>query len=192
MAATTECNEKPLLVQERGLVEALGLNVGKRVFRNVSDNHARKYILPVDKNHKTQSVNGFVFGGYTAQDWDGSLSSYVADTTGTNFLFSWKRPGTSFVEGLVKFPIVPSPEKAKATYSRYDHGPCFGAGNDLWIAHNCFSSPSASSILLSSYGLPHPVPQEFDTIRDTLDVDSWLGGAPKFQLTEYEVYIVMS
>ncbi|KAH3723380.1 hypothetical protein Pelo_17917 [Pelomyxa schiedti] len=193
MAATTECarSEQPTPLLEGSLVEALGLNVGKRIFRNTTDVHGKRFHGACDRRGSTlviaKSCNGFIFGGYNAQDWDGSVQTWVSDPTGTNFLFSWKRPGTAYPEGLVKFPIF---DKPHCTYCRYDHGPLFGQGHDLWFPETCFTKPTASSTLFGSYGLPNPVPEAFNPVRETLEVDCWLGGSKPFTLTEYEVYLV--
>ncbi|KAH3723379.1 hypothetical protein Pelo_17916 [Pelomyxa schiedti] len=203
MAATTACTkseQQPAATTATGLlegslVEALGpLNVGRRIFRNTTDDHARRFHGACDCRGPTlliaKSSNGFVFGAYTAQDWDGTVQGWVPDTTGTNFLFSWKRPGTEYPEGLVKFPIF---DRTHGTYSRFDHGPLFGSsgsGHDLWFPMDCFTHSTAYCKLFCSYRLPNPVPKAFEPIRETVDVDWWMGGSHPFTLTEYEVYLV--
>ncbi|KAH3723381.1 hypothetical protein Pelo_17918 [Pelomyxa schiedti] len=149
-------------------------------FRATSDNHPRNFHGACDQMGPTLVI---------AKSWDGDVGGYMADPSETCFLFSWKRPGTGFEEGLVKFPLL-SCDKGRAIVSQYNYGPCFGNGHDLYLGHDCFSQPAVHSTLLTTYGLPHPIPEAFDSIRTTMEVSTWLGGALHFSLTEYEVYLV--
>ena len=88
------------------------------------------------------------------------------------FLFSFVNPSGL---GPTKLPLI-SGIDANGIMCIDSLGPVFGIGNDLLISNNADESPYGTSKLGHSYQLPPGQQSTFFT------------GAPKFTVTDYEVF----
>ncbi|CAF1122271.1 unnamed protein product [Rotaria sp. Silwood1] len=76
-----------------------------------------------------QSKNNYLFGGYTAIPWSSDNYSYKNDTTA--FLFTLTNP-----HNIPPTKYIINPDKTEyAVYHRYDYGPTFGSGHDIYLTN---------------------------------------------------------
>ena len=117
-----------------------------------------------------QTTKGFIFGGYTSIEWDGTKS--------------WKADPSAFLFSLVNIsqPQL-MPVKAGDAHSIYchpSHGPIFGAGHSIHISNNSNTTTvSYSNLCRQSYDF---------TLFDDVTNDQLLAGSRNFQTSEIEVY----
>jgi len=118
-----------------------------------------------------KSTSGYVFGGYTQQDWSGN---YINKMDANAFLFS-------FINKENKPCVIKCHQPANAICCYAAFGPRFGEGADLYICNNSNVSNESYSNLGGSYS--HP-----DFTYGMNEAQSFLAGSYNFQTTEIEVY----
>lgn len=115
-------------------------------------------------------VSGRKFGGYSTQNWcKSSIGSFTSRATGS-FIFN--------LTNKQKFELIDNC-CPNAVYRYEEYGPCFGSGNDIYIADGCKSNnESYCSNIKCSY--------------NTGD-NNLLGenGKTNFKVANYEVYQVI-
>jgi hypothetical protein len=121
-----------------------------------------------------RSKEGYVFGGYADQRWNGS-DGHVGSSSA--FLFSLVRPSSSVAMML---PLNGKANKY-AMYCDSTHGPVFGGGYDIFVNESSNTNSNSRTNLGSSYALP-------DGIEDG---KKYFTGANYFQASEVEVYRVV-
>lgn len=115
-----------------------------------------------------KSANGFIFGGYTEQNWSGD-NVYKQDPNA--FVFS-------LVNKYNKPLILECCMPEYAIYCRQDYGPTFGGGHDLYVCSDCNKVKSSYSKLSHSYCLDRNEDQQ----------TTFLAGGYNFLVSDIEVY----
>ena len=114
-----------------------------------------------------KSEKGNIFGGFTAQSWDGFETKRDAKA----FLFSFKNENKK----PEKFPVDPS--KARdAIHCSPRYGPTFGRGFDVFVSDEA-----------NKNDLSFSNPYSFLANKDR----DYLAGAYKFKVAEIEVYSII-
>jgi hypothetical protein len=117
--------------------------------------------------------SSFIFGAYTTGVWH-QLNTCIPDSKA--FLFSL----TNKDNEPCKMKIDPNQSKY-AIYGGPDYGPSFGSGCDIGIYKNPNTENRSCSNLGFSYSHPHYT-------EGSNEINSFLAGSRKFQLSEIEVY----
>lgn len=118
-----------------------------------------------------KSYNGFVFGGYTEQDWSGhNINKHDKYA----FLFSYINKDNKPIKLKCSSPSY-------AIYCSGDYGPTFGAGHDINIRSN--SNLNKHSYTNLGYSYMHP-----DFNFGSNEAKTFLAGSFNFKTVEIEVY----
>ena len=140
--------------------------------------HVRKNLTII------KSIDGYIFGGYTDESWDGAC--YKLDMNA--FLFSLINKANKPIK--IKYDNT-----FKENHSIFCHpafGPSFGAGIDLHISDNSNINLKSYSKLCYSYMHPFYInPQYGLKTRYALrshKANSFLAGKENFQAKEIEIY----
>ena len=120
-----------------------------------------------------KSTTGHGLGGYTNINWDSHSSGGYRSKNGRSFLFS-----------LTHNTKHPNTDSRFEIYCRSDVGPRFGGGRDLHISYNANTNTKSNSNLGHNYQPPAGSSKGSNTAR------SHLAGSYKFQLVDYEVYLM--
>jgi hypothetical protein len=120
-----------------------------------------------------KSTEGYIFGGYSDQSWEGK--DYKRKSSCCAFLFSIVNPA-----GLAPMKLhLTGTLNGEAVYFDSHRGPVFGSGYDLAICDNCNTVKNSFSNLGGSYTLP---PGQFSR--------TFLAGSFPFLVAEIEVFAV--
>jgi hypothetical protein len=117
--------------------------------------------------------SSFLFGGYTTSVWH-QLDDFISDSNA--FLFSL----TNKDNEPCKMNIDPN-QSVHAIFGGPDYGPTFGCGCDIYIRGNPNTGNNSYSDLGSVYNHPRYT-------KGSNEINSFLAGSHKFQLSEIEVY----
>ncbi|KAH3743062.1 hypothetical protein Pelo_15532 [Pelomyxa schiedti] len=164
--------------------------VAKRIFRaSVNGFESTQFHAICDNRGPTlviaRTPSGHVFGGFTRANWASVACGYVADSSGSTFLFSAKRPGhPRDANSVIKFQIPGT----NAIHAHPGYGPTFGDGHDLHISNLCNGNQSSYTKLPYRCTMP-------DRLPDTLSLSSELwntffAGSYAFTVEDYEVYSI--
>ena len=115
-----------------------------------------------------------IFGGYSTTPWFSSNIGVYSFAPGS-FLFS--------LDKQTKHTII-NQNEGNAIYGYNNLGPTFGGGKDLNLYNNCQSTNENYANLGHTYSLPNNISY------DTNDSKSYLAGSCKFEVEEYEVFLV--
>jgi hypothetical protein len=117
--------------------------------------------------------SSFIFGGFTAVNWDGSDE--------------WKYDANAFIFSLTNKYNKPLKMKVDPNQHEFailcdsDYGPTFGGGHDIHIANDANTTMDSWSDLGDAYSHPQYA-------KGTNEARTFLAGSFKFQLDDIEVY----
>jgi hypothetical protein len=123
-----------------------------------------------------KTSDGYVFGGYNDQSWDGNNGNWKSSNEA--FLFSLKCHG-----GLAPTKMkIKSGQNHSAVYDCPSRGPTFGQGHDLRVGPSNSTLKEGYTNLNSTYKLPASASNTFLTGKH--------GRNYKFEVAELEVFKV--
>ena len=119
-----------------------------------------------------KTVNGNVFGGFTAVPW-------------SNSNLGWRNDERAFIFSLVnnqnRPTVFPVSSTVNAIYDNYSYGPTFGGGHDIHIVTNSYANENSYSNLGHSYS---------NNLHayGSAAAQSFLAGSYRFRVAEIEVF----